>query len=896
MLNRYKNLSHSLSVFILAAAVAVFLSSCSFFRLGEMNNYEDVARFSNTLWAELYFTFNDVKFPGYDRIIYKDTRWRAGDSPVVIDKNTYILPGVTLTIDPGVEVLLGNNVKVTIRGGIFARGTRDKPVVFTWVEKGRNWSAIEVVSGIEGSGKSADTDTVVFENCIFEHGGTIKIVSSHASVRSCVFRDNNDSALKFYYTGGVIADSSFYRNSTFHQSESGNGAAINIYTDKEVLVKGNEIYDNVSDGGRDGGGGICAFAYDRGKVSIIDNLVRNNRSDRKGGGIFAYASRVTGNRVLYNEAALRGGGLYVIDCAVANNVVAFNSAPDGGGVYSEAGSLAGNLVRGNRACNGSGLYCFGDSDITCNSFLDNVPMAKGEKGGSTIAVLGNPRIWHNNIIARAGYALSFQSHELAPDLQASGNYWGTADRRVISELISDWFENTSVGLVNWQPFLEHVASDAYPPPSGSVLSVSRAVSRPGPGELRGLVDSDLVIGSGQLRHYTVTGNLLIDSGTTLSIRPGTTLALAKDATVRVRGRLKAVGKKNSPVRFTGKDGNTWGNLFFENRSTGPSAGSGPGKEPAVDKSRSIMRYCVVEKGHGVVMDGQGADLFNCIVRNNSGTGLRIKEVSVSVKNCKIYGNVSNSDGGGVYVYGSHLVYIEGNEIRENRAADGGGIFAYGYQSNAAVDIRNNLIEKNYSAGDGGGVWMSRSSMVGNTVTGNRAEASGGGVYCSFALVGKNRIIGNTAHDGGGIYVEANGSVSGNLIAGNTATGPRGGGACLDYWGVSMHNKMFSGNTIEENTASGPHPAGGVCLNGDMEFSGNVIRNNTGIQLWNLNPADEDKEPFSAHGCYWGTVSKRAIENLIHDGKDDPALSIVDYEPFARTAAQALHGATDLEQR
>jgi len=862
-----------------AVFLALFLPACTLYRVTHLDKYENFAEISNTVWAKLYFVFKDVDLPGYDAIIYADTRWRVSDSPVVIDKNTFILPGVYLTIDPGVEVRLAKDILVTNRGVIVARGTPENPIRFTWQTEGESWNAIENLNCVGRTGKSSE---VVYEHCIIEHGRGLVINSSLGRVESCVFRHNIDSALKFQYAEGVILNSTFYQNSSERQAESGNGAAINVYSDKTVRVENNDVYDNYSHGGRDGGGGIYAFAYNDGVVEVINNRVRNNRSDRKAGGIFAYAARVSSNTVIDNEAAMTGGGIHAIESLVEKNVIAGNRAPNGGGIYSEASRLKGNLVRANQSDNGAGLYHLGGGEILGNTFVENT--CTGKEKCATITLSGSPVLSRNNILARTGYALAFKSHSLSPDLKAHENYWGTTDRQAVEQLVSDWLEDSRVGLVNWDAYLSAPAPDACPIPENADTTVSVDVPAMPANAIRGLVETDTLLGKDGRRSYTITGNLLVLDGCDLAVAPGTTLKLDPGVTIRVRGTLTAEGAEKQPIRFTGDRETPWGQLFFENRSTGPAQTA----DETIRPPDSRLRHCIVENGGGIVMDGHGADLYGCVIRNHRGTGARIKEVSVSVKDCDIYGNVSDSDGGGLYVYGSRSVFIEDNRIVDNRAADGGGIFAYGYQSNAAVDIRNNRIEGNTSEGDGGGVWMSRSALVDNLIIRNKTQSKGGGLYAGFALVEDNRISENHAAEGGGVFAEANCSFKRNVISDNTATSPRGGGVYLNYWGLSEHNKEFLGNRVENNTAAGAKATGGVMMNGQMDFRQNSITGNSGIQLYNLNPAGV--KDIVAPLCYWGTLSEKAVSGYIFDGNDDDRLSIVDFLPLAKTRQAAITNA------
>ncbi|MFP4040388.1 MAG: right-handed parallel beta-helix repeat-containing protein [Desulfosudaceae bacterium] len=860
-----------LMTMILLGLLGLLLSACSMGKVANVNNYEDYAAVTNTIWASLYFRFNDVNVPGYDKLIYKDTVWREKDSPIIVNENTYVLPGVTLTIEPGTTVRLGQDVLMTCRGVIEARGTPRQPITFTRQNEGEYWNAIECLSSIRSG--ASEPGQVIFENCVVEYGGGLLINSSQAKVASCDFRYNQGTPLKLEYAGGLVGGNKVYGNSTKAQEQAGNGGGINIYSDKKVRVEENEVFDNEAHGGRDGGGGIYAFAYNGGDVWVRNNIVKNNRSDRKAGGIFAYDARVSGNQVIDNTAGETGGGIHAIQSVLENNVVRGNSAPSGGGICSRDSDLTLNLVQDNQSPDGAGLNHVGGGTINRNTFVENY--CDAPLGCATIVLSGNPELHRNNIIAEDGYALRYESHNQSPDLMAHGNYWGTDDNDTIEYLISDWLEDTEAGLVKYKPYLACPALESYPAPEDvSLQTVVTSPPRP-LGSLRGLIEADTELG-GPGEEYKINGNLLIPEGRELTIRPGTKLFLEKDATLRVRGKLSARGKNNSRVVFTGDSDAPWGYLFFENRSLDATN--------QIQSEKSLLSHCVVENGRGILMDGQGSDLYNCVIQDHQGTGVRIKEVPVTLKECRVRDNFSRSDGGGIYVYGSKTVLLHNNLITGNEAADGGGIFAYGYQSNTAVDIRGNIVKNNRSRGDGGGLWFSRSAVVDNTITGNKTEDKGGGVYAGFALINDNRIEGNTASTGGGVYAEANSSLRRNIIRNNKSL-EDAGGVYLNYWGMSEHNKIFANNIVNNNTAPDPENTGGVIVDGDLKFRNNSLHGNSGLQLFNLNAAT-DRE-LAAPGCYWGVTAPEKIEALIYDGRDDPDLSRVDYEPFVKTEQAAV---------
>jgi len=848
--------------------VFVSFPSCSLYKVINMQTYDEFAEVSNSFWVNLYYKFHKITMMGHDEVIYKDTVWKKKGGPVVVDKNTYILPGVTLTIEPGTKVLVAEDVRITCHGMIKAVGRPDEPITFTWKDEGKHWNVLESLNAIDG--KHANRGTLEFRHCIFENGRGLRLSCSNFDVRDCVFRNNISSGLKIEYSSGVIAHNLVYNNTTEQETEGGNGGGIKVFTNLSVRVENNEVYDNVSGGGRDGGGGIYAFAYDKGDILVENNIVKNNRSDRKGGGIFAYDAVIRNNTVTNNTADMTGGGVYALQAVIEDNVIRENSSDEGGGVFSNNSRIIHNLVQKNRAAKGCGIFHMGEGEIVKNTFVENQGTIDP---GSVVILLGNALVRSNNIIAVNGYALTFQSHNLSPDLNAQGNYWGTADERMIEASVFDWMEDSKMGLVDWSKFATGPADQAWPIPQGVSPSYSAVFEKKSPGVVRGVIEEDTLWGGASVKEYIVSGNLLVKEGKTLTIAKGVTLRFAPDLSIRVRGNLMAQGEKKYPIVFTGNPGTPWDRILFENRSLDAVE--------QMDRRKSLLSFCVVESGKGIMMDGKGADLLNCRIQNNRGTGVRIKEVSVDVKGCTITGNISDSDGGGIYAYGSQPIIIHGNVITHNHAQGGGGIFAYGYQSNVAVDMRDNLVQANTSSGDGGGIWASRSAVVDNRIMENSTENKGGGLYASFALVNDNQVTKNKAQEGGGIYCEANSALIGNIILQNTSLSGLGGGVYLNYWGLSKHNKNFDNNLVQGNTAPDPSGTGGICLNGDLDFSANAIFNNTGIQLNNLNPSTS--ENIKAKECYWGTLDPGKIGEIIRDGKDDPALSLVEYDPIAQSA-------------
>jgi hypothetical protein len=1001
---------------------------------------------------------------GFD-IITKDTHWTISGSPYRIHRDLLVMSEKTLEIDPGVEVMLGPDVSIRCQGRIVAVGSPDKPIRFMGSDQ-RPWERIEIFGG-----RTEATQENIFRYCVVEGGKGIVSRSGLLRVESSVLRNNFSSALRIEFCSARIMGNQFYGNSTESEPASGNGGGIVVYTDGTVLVADNAIHDNISSGGRDGGGGIYAYAYDRGEVEIRHNNIYRNKSSRFGGGLVAYDCIVNDNLVLGNEATLSGGGIFAIRGKLVNNRVQANRASRGGGIYAEHSTVVQNSVVANQAPPGfgGGLYFYGDGRIEKNTYLHNG--SGSEQPGESILVSGNPILLNNNILRNApGYTIRIQSHSQGPDLEARGNFWGTGDLRHILSSLYDWFDDPEVGIVtydeplpawsdnappppplflrnsmrdndpwlDWEfphdihvsgfhlywgkkpgfpyehqmdlpiqknslkmPFSEkgmyHVCLTAYRetssgeilesafseevridtqsekahrsqarqtapestyPHDGAILSdvmpnlrASSSIPAQGrlharwsiaedkdafstpvyesgivhgaetfqvpegillpdtlyawrvsfqdrtgswspwtepthfrtppedPSILEGPVATDTRLGGGPISLYRVKKNLLVRKGITLTIEPGTTLIVEPGKSIRIRGRVIAQGEKGRPIRFTWNGKDVWGRILFEKRegSDGYTNDDVP-SDRFPEGEGGMVTHCIVEYGKGIYINEVGLNVSNCIIRKNRESGITVREASARVVDNTIVDNESSSNGGGVYAYGSHLLYIMNNLIQNNRAAeDGGGVFAYGSQANTAINLSRNRIMKNRCGGSGGGVWASRSSVTDNKILNNQADGLGGGIYSTFDLVQGNSIEGNMSQEGGGIYAEQNSSIEGNRIAHNRVISHFGGGAFLNFWGMSVKNEVFKNNLVTNNQAVSARDTGGIYVNGGLIFEHNQIYDNKGYQLYNGNP--EGSPPLNVPHCYWGTSSEDKIRASIFDGKDDPSLAEVLFKPF-----------------
>ena len=237
--------------------------------------------------------------------------------------------------------------------------------------------------------------------------------------------------------------------------------------------------------------------------------------------------------------------------------------------------------------------------------------------------------------------------------------------------------------------------------------------------------------------YNVVGDLTIENGNSLTIKPGVSLLFDGNYCIYVNGKLSAVGNETERIIFTVTnqekfDDNTtaeggWGGIVFQDN----------------DKSSSIIDFCELSYGKNLYREGGGIFI--------------LKSSDISIKNSSFTTNKTAYQGGGIFILNSNSIVIENNYISSNRAlgTDGGGIYIKGSNST----IFNNKITNNSSVSYGGGVYCESSNLIisNNIIDSNFLSSTmisqGGGVYLLnvTASIINNTISNNTSIHGSGLY-------------------------------------------------------------------------------------------------------------------------------------------------
>ena len=172
--------------------------------------------------------------------ITSDTTWGVADSPVTVSENVTVTAGNTLTIDPGVTVLMGNGTSLFVDGALVSVGTDTDGIIFT--SSGTtpgDWGSVEFRN-------SSDAGSVI-DYTTFEYGagsdrsGMIFFTTDAfpVSIGNSTFRNSADHGINLRASSSDISNSFFYDNAGF-----------GVFADLSLnfSITNSEIYRN-SEGG-----------------------------------------------------------------------------------------------------------------------------------------------------------------------------------------------------------------------------------------------------------------------------------------------------------------------------------------------------------------------------------------------------------------------------------------------------------------------------------------------------------------------------------------------------------------------------------------------------------------------------------------------------------------------
>ena len=342
--------------------------------------------------------------------IYNNTTWNLAGSPYLVTGSIVVFPNRTLTIEPGVEVIVtadntfntGNFIYLEVRGTLIANGTSTAPIVFTSTDTTTgfyNWEGIR----IKGS-----------------QGGTVQM--NHFELHNTwygIYNDISQPGVSYVFDGCYFRSNQYglqlnadmvYNNCIFESNGAGQAAQISYGT---LTATNCQFLNN-----------FCSFTWSN-YINVNNCLFAGNQNNIIG------SPGVIQNSQFYNNTF----GMTEISNITVNQCVF-----DGNGTGIDGSSTC--VITNSTFTNNSIAVKIGDaSTVSQNTITDN---AIG------VQVLGydpNTTSIDSNLICNN----SVHNLENLTDknYQVNLNCFCSQDSTIIENGIFDGYDDITRGLVNY---------------------------------------------------------------------------------------------------------------------------------------------------------------------------------------------------------------------------------------------------------------------------------------------------------------------------------------------------------------------------------------------------------------------------------------------------------------
>jgi hypothetical protein len=398
--------------------------------------------------------------------ITQDTTWGTSGSPYIIESDIQVYPNTTLTVEPGVEVVIHVGASLIIGGELIARGEPTNFIIFN--------SNVTIPAGGQPAG-------IIFESTAARANflGDFKPIFSY---------DHTNRELKLIYESGSILE--YCQFSGLPTAIELNGSypyiSNNLITGcpRGIRIAGSNqipipqwlfLYQNTIEncsGQAIFAGTVSPSTFALFTGNIIQSNVDNDQEwaaylSDLGADTFLF---LFNNRIIDNKGyGIVNHGVYTFLYADNNEIVG-----NGQGLTASNAVLLNNTITNNNTCSypvwaiakGAGVYLNGPRAVLFNNTIQANEICPGSKGDNIMlkSQEGNQFTIQNNNIGNsngdkidiyldADYQRVDCNTSKNMIVDATNNFWQNRDTNNLSQNIYDFTDDFCAGTVNYQPIL-----------------------------------------------------------------------------------------------------------------------------------------------------------------------------------------------------------------------------------------------------------------------------------------------------------------------------------------------------------------------------------------------------------------------------------------------------------
>ena len=382
-------------------------------------------------------------------------------SPYIVTGDITINSGVTLTIQPGVEVKFAGNFKMTVNGTLNAVGTSSQNIRFTSNQATPapgDWKSIYF--------NGPPSNNSILDYVIVEYGGNmdganIYLNQASPTISNSAISFSSDFAMTLYsFTGGtcypILSNNTYTNNSKNAVRFFGN-----IYF-PGTLRKAGAPYVVTEDVIVHNYVGMVIWTLDAGVEMRFDagKTIEIGHNDRNGGlnvqGTATESVIFTSNQSQGNQTPGYWQGIRLARGPMTINHARIEYADYG--VYVPSGSTAfGTPTIQNSLLQNNNRGVFFEpstaSNILGNTITNN---SYGIYAGCNVYTGCNPAINNNDISNNTTnlFVFSYGTDASKFRINAVNNWWGSNDPNVIVTTIQDFLDDSNLSAVDFAPFLD----------------------------------------------------------------------------------------------------------------------------------------------------------------------------------------------------------------------------------------------------------------------------------------------------------------------------------------------------------------------------------------------------------------------------------------------------------